>query len=148
MISLNSVINFLNEKSHKRIRDYDKIPLFELKKDVVIPDLKDLIEEEPITTVISSKSIKSLPQSFSIIFDVKELNQYNIDNRSSRMCKNKSSIFTFINSIFMIIYPEFALFNDTQREENIKSFLKKINISTYYLLACLYDLLILFHHLF
>lgn len=132
MISLNSVINFLNERGHKRITDYERIPLFELKKDVKLPDMKSLsvyIDEENESTqeVIPQKSVKSLPQSFSIIFDTKELSQFYIDNRSSRMCKNKSSIFTFINSIFMIIYPEFVLLNESQREENIKSFLKKIS---------------------
>jgi len=132
MISLNSVINFLNDNVHKRISDYDKIPKFELKKDVDIAKLLSFVDEEPVQSVVVEQSLKSsepvrtrsLPASFSVIFDTTE---FYIDNKSSRMCKNKTSIFTFINSIFMIIYPEFVLLNEGQREEHIKSFLKKIS---------------------
>jgi hypothetical protein len=70
--------------------------------------------------------IRYLPESFNIIFN-NDIKNYYIENKLSRHHKNKTSIFTFINSIFMIIYPEYILFSDSEKESNIKTFLKKIS---------------------
>lgn len=140
MISLNSVIKFLSE-NNKKINDYDSIPKFELKKDAmkilesIEANYKEKINNEISNEIIknnssftSNKSIltKSLPESFEIIFN-NNIDKYYIEYKISRNYKNKTSIFTFINSLFMIIYGQYILYTDNEKEANIKSFLKKIS---------------------
>ena len=149
MISLNSVIKFLSENNkNKKINDYDSIPKFELKKDsmkiIENIDLKikesnykeKIINNELVSNNNSNNNnnndfnkrifIKSLPETFKIIFN-NDIDKYYIENRISRNYKNKTSIFTFINSLFMIIYSQYILYTDSEKESNIKSFLKKIS---------------------
>lgn len=142
MISLNSVIKFLTENNkHKKINDIDSISKFELKKDAmkilesIEANYKEKISNEISNKIInndssfiSNKSIitKSLPESFEIIFN-NNIDKYYIENKISRHYKNKKSIFTFINSLFMIIYGQYILYTDNEKEANIKSFLKKIS---------------------
>ena len=143
MISLNSVIKFLSENNkNKKINDYDSIPKFELKKDAM--KILENIESKHIEPIYKEKIInnelisnnnndfnkrfftKSLPETFKIIFN-NEIDKYYIENKISRNYKNKTSIFTFINSLFMIIYSQYILYTDSEKESNIKSFLKKIS---------------------
>lgn len=149
MISLNSVIKFLSENNkNKKINDYDSIPKFELKKDsmkiIENIDLKikesnykeKIINNELVSNNNSNNNnnndfnkrifIKSLPETFKIIFN-NDIDKYYIENKISRNYKNKTSIFTFINSLFMIIYSQYILYTDSEKESNIKSFLKKIS---------------------
>ena len=139
MISLNSVIKFLSENNkNKKINDYDSIPKFELKKDSVkILESIETKHIEPIykenNELVSNNNdfnkrvfTKSLPETFKIIFN-NEIDKYYIENKISRNYKNKTSIFTFINSLFMIIYSQYILYTDSEKESNIKSFLKKIS---------------------
>jgi hypothetical protein len=145
MISLNSVIKFLSENNkNKKINDYDSIPKFELKKDamkilenidskIIEPIYKEktinneLVSNDNNNTDFNKKIyIKSLPETFKIIFN-NDIDKYYIENKTSRNYKNKTSIFTFINSLFMIIYPQYILYTDSEKESNIKSFLKKIS---------------------
>ena len=131
MISLNSVIKFLSE-NNKKINDYDSIPKFELKKDSV--KILENIESKHIEPIYKENNddfnkrffTKSLPETFKIIFN-NEIDKYYIENKISRNYKNKTSIFTFINSLFMIIYSQYILYTDSEKESNIKSFLKKIS---------------------
>ena len=146
MISLNSVIKFLSENNkNKKINDYESIPKFELKKDSM--KILESIETKNIESNYKEKTInneliknnnnnnndfnkriftKSLPETFKIIFN-NDIDKYYIENKTSRNYKNKTSIFTFINSLFMIIYPQYILYTDSEKESNIKSFLKKIS---------------------
>jgi len=146
MISLNSVIKFLSENNkNKKINDYESIPKFELKKDSM--KILESIETKNIESNYKEKTInneliknnnnnnndfnkriftKSLPETFKIIFN-NDIDKYYIENKISRNYKNKTSIFTFINSLFMIIYPQYILYTDSEKESNIKSFLKKIS---------------------
>jgi hypothetical protein len=143
MISLNSVIKFLSENNkNKKINDFDSIPKFELKRDSI--KILEGIESKSIESNYKEKTInnelinnninndfnkrifiKSLPETFKIIFN-NDIDKYYIENKISRNYKNKTSIFTFINSLFMIIYTEYILYTDSEKESNIKSFLKKI----------------------
>jgi len=140
MISLNSVIKFLTENNkHKKINDIDSISKFELKKDAmkILENIESNYKEKTISNdeIINNNSsfttnrniiIKSLPESFEIIFN-NNIDKYYIENKISRNYKNKTSIFTFINSLFMIIYGQYILYTDNEKEANIKSFLKKIS---------------------
>ena len=141
MISLNSVIKFLSENNkNKKINDYDSIPKFELKKDAMkilenidSKIIEPIYKEKTINNELVSNNdfnkkiyIKSLPETFKIIFN-NDIDKYYIENKTSRNYKNKTSIFTFINSLFMIIYPQYILYTDSEKESNIKSFLKKIS---------------------
>jgi len=122
MLSLNCVINFLKEIDDSKI--------------IIKSDKKEIINNNIIENEISNNNnnneinknniIRFLPESFNIIFN-NDIKKYYIENKLSRYHKNKTSIFTFINSIFMIIYPEYILFSDTEKESNIKTFLKKIS---------------------
>ena len=133
MISLNSVIKFLSENNkNKKINDYDSIPKFELKKDAM--KILENIETKHIEPIYKENNddfnkrifTKSLPETFKIIFN-NDIDKYYIENKISRNYKNKTSIFTFINSLFMIIYSQYILYTDSEKESNIKSFLKKIS---------------------
>ena len=150
MISLNSVIKFLSENNkNKKINDYDSIPKFELKKDSmkILENIDSKIiesnyKEKTINNELVSSNnnnsnnnnnndfkrilIKSLPETFKIIFN-NDIDKYYIENKISRNYKNKTSIFTFINSLFMIVYGQYILYTDSEKESNIKSFLKKIS---------------------
>jgi hypothetical protein len=140
MISLNSVIKFLTENNkHKKINNIDSISKFELKKDAmkILENIESNYKEKTISNdeIINNNSsfttnrniiIKSLPESFEIIFN-NNIDKYYIENKVSRNYKNKTSIFTFINSLFMIIYGQYILYTDNEKEANIKSFLKKIS---------------------
>lgn len=140
MISLNSVIKFLTDNNkHKKINDIDSISKFELKKDAmkILESIESNYKEKSISNneIINNNSsfttnrniiIKSLPESFEIIFN-NNIDKYYIENKISRHYKNKTSIFTFINSLFMIIYGQYILYTDNEKEANIKSFLKKIS---------------------
>jgi hypothetical protein len=142
MISLNSVIKFLSENNkNKKINDYDSIPKFELKKDAtkILENIESNYKEKTISIELNSNNnsnsnnndfkriyTKSLPETFKIIFN-NDIDKYYIENKISRNYKNKTSIFTFINSLFMIIYSQYILYTDSEKESNIKSFLKKIS---------------------
>ena len=134
MISLNSVIKFLSENNkNKKINDYDSIPKFELKKDAMkilenmdSTNIESTYKEKNELIINKRFLIKSLPETFKIIFN-NDIDKYYIENKTSRNYKNKTSIFTFINSLFMIIYPQYILYTDSEKESNIKSFLKKIS---------------------
>jgi hypothetical protein len=144
MISLNSVIKFLSENNkNKKINDFDSIPKFELKKDSIkiLENIELNYKEKTINSELNSNNnsnisnnndfnkrifIKSLPETFKIIFN-NDIDKYYIENKTSRNYKNKTSIFTFINSLFMIIYGQYILYTDSEKESNIKSFLKKIS---------------------
>jgi hypothetical protein len=155
MISLNSVIKFLSENNkNKKINDYESIPKFELKKDAM-KILESIESKSNDSKNIDSKNIdsnykekiinnelinnnsignndfkrvliKSLPETFKIIFN-NDIDKYYIENKISRNYKNKTSIFTYINSLFMIVYGQYILYTDSEKESNIKSFLKKIS---------------------
>ena len=109
MISLNSVIKFLSENNkNKKINDYDSIPKFELKKDAMkilenmdSTNIESTYKEKNELIINKRFLIKSLPETFKIIFN-NDIDKYYIENKTSRNYKNKTSIFTFINSLFLI----------------------------------------------
>jgi len=103
MLSVNYISNFLSEKQLKIDPSfYYRISNFEKKID---------------------KNQCNLKESFEILFNKSILDFY-YDNC---IYKNKSPIFTLINSIFSISDELFKLKNEDEKEAIIKEFLKKID---------------------
>jgi hypothetical protein len=103
MLSVNYISNFLSEKQTKIDPSfYYRINNFEKKIDKFQCNLKE---------------------SFEVLFN-KSIVDFYYDNN---FYKNKSTIFTLINSIFTISDELFKLKNEDEREIIIKEFLKKID---------------------
>lgn len=113
MLSVNYISNFLSPKQ-RRISNiyYNKINDFELNKDCIINDTNKL-----------DKYCYNLPESFEILFN-KSIKDFYYD---SKIYKNKSLIFTFLNSLFSVGNELFNLNNEMERENIIKEFIKMID---------------------
>jgi hypothetical protein len=113
MLSVNYISNFLSQKQ-RRISNiyYNKINDFELNKDCIINDTNKL-----------DKYCYNLPESFEILFN-KSIKNFYYD---SKIYKNKSLIFTFLNSLFSIGNELFKLNNEMEKETIIKDFIKMID---------------------
>jgi len=116
MISINYISKFLSEKqvSIDNIY-YTKINKFEKNKDVIIDVDKDKHELD--------KYELNLADSFNVLFN-KSIIDFYYDNR---FCKNKSLIFTLINSLLNIGNITFNLYDIFDKEIIIKDFIKKID---------------------
>ena len=103
MLSVNYIINYLSEKQNKIDNNqFYKINDFEKKTD---------------------KNQCNLKESFEILFN-KSMVDFYYDNN---LFKNKSSLFSFINSIFTISDELYKLKNMEEKEIIIKDFLKKLD---------------------
>lgn len=117
MLSVNYIANFLADKQVP-INDifYNRINEFELNKDFKKTDPKK--EEYKL-----DKYQYNLPQSFDIIFN-KSISDFYYD---SKIYKNKSPIFTLLNSIFLIGNKYYNLNSENEKELIMKEFIKKID---------------------
>jgi hypothetical protein len=103
MLSVNYISNFLSDKQNKIDPSfYYRINEYEKKID---------------------KNQCNLKESFEVLFNKSILDFY-YDNS---LYKNKSSIYTFVNSIFTISDELYKLKNEDERVGIIKEFLKKID---------------------
>ena len=117
MLSVNYISNFLADKQvHINDIFYNKINEFELNKDFKKTDTKK--EESKL-----DKYQYNLHQSFDIIFNKSITNFY----YDSKIYKNKSPIFTLLNSIFLIGNKYYNLNSDYEKEIIMKDFIKRID---------------------
>ena len=111
MLSINYIVSYLDDNQEKIDNlFYNKINNFELNSDFKVNKNKDKFTNE-------------LPKSFDIIFN-KNIENFYYDNK---IYKNKSLIFTLLNSILVIGNKYFNLNNETEKELVIKEFLKKLD---------------------
>ena len=117
MLSVNYISNFLDDKQvHINDIFYNNINEFELNKDFKKTDPKK--EEYKL-----DKYQYNLHQSFDIIFNKSITNFY----YDSKIYKNKSPIFTLLNSIFLIGNKYYNLYSDYEKEVIMKDFIKRID---------------------
>lgn len=117
MLSVNYISNFLADKQvHINDIFYNNINEFELNKDFKKTDTKK--EESKL-----DKYQYNLHQSFDIIFNKSITNFY----YDSKIYKNKSPIFTLLNSIFLIGNKYYNLHSENEKEIIMKDFIKRID---------------------
>ena len=123
MLSVKYISNYLNKNEYEDIQKkidndvYMRLQQFEKKKDILLPIGEVNVKEEKISL---NKDYESLPESFQPYFDDKYC-LFKIKN------KNKSNIFTFFSSLFIIGDEEYILFNQEDKINCIKSFIKKMD---------------------
>lgn len=122
MLNVNYIVNFLDTKQisidefyYKRIKNYELKINNEKEKE------KEVVQEQKTEKL--DKYDFHIPPSFNILFE-KSIKDYYYD---SKLYRNKSSVFTFMNSVFLIENKFFNLNNDIERERIIKQFIKKMN---------------------
>ena len=131
MLSVKYISNYLNKNEYEQIGNnidnniYKKLQEFEKKKDSILPiseisDEEDEKSEKNEEIIILNKDYESLHESFQNYFD----NKFCLFKIKS---KNKSNIFTFFNSLFIIGDEEFLLFNYQEKLTCIKTFIKKMD---------------------
>jgi hypothetical protein len=112
MLSINYICNHLDNKQIRIDKSiYDKIPEFEINKEQIKDNNK------------IGKYHSKLPESFEILFN-KSINDFYYDNK---IFKNKSPVFTLINSIFNIVNELFDFYGEQEKEVQIKNFILKID---------------------
>lgn len=117
MLSVNYIANFLAEKQVPIDNIfYSRINEFEYNKEFIKTDTKK--EEYKL-----DKYQYNLPKSFDIIFNKSITNFY----YDSKIYKNKSPLFTLLNSIFLIGNKYYNLNSENERELIMKEFIKKID---------------------
>jgi hypothetical protein len=137
MLSINYIQNYLTDEQVK-INNlyYNKLNFFEKKKidniinnDSIINNLnenKNIIQstnESKNNTIKLENYCENLYNSFDILFNTNIADYY----YNNRLFRNKSSIFTFLNSVFNIGDDFFNIFDEKTRENIIKKFVKKID---------------------
>jgi hypothetical protein len=119
MLSINYLSNFLDEKQTNIDNYYyNKINVFERNKNVNLTDI-DIVKENNS----SNRFNLDLQKSFELLFN-KNISNFYYDNKKY---KNKSIIFSFINSILNIIDESFNLYDLNDKENIIKDFITKID---------------------
>jgi hypothetical protein len=120
MLNVNYIINFLDTKQisidefyYKRIKNYELKISNESEKEVIQEQKTEKLDKYDFY----------IPPSFTILFE-KSIKDYYYD---SKLYRNKSFSFTFMNSVFLIENKFFNLNNDIERERIIKQFIKKMN---------------------
>ena len=120
MISVNYIAKFLDNKQTK-IDDsfYNNLKDFE----------RNDTEHEKIPTNIIANNLKinkyylNLDNSLEILFN-KKINNFYYDNK---IYKNKSPVFTLLNSIFIILDDFFNIHDESEKENIMKTFLKNMD---------------------
>lgn len=128
MLSINYISNYLSNHQNKidsfyyeRINDFERNDLSSTSQ-----TLKDnsVINSQKPENIISKKNfLNNLPLSFELIFN-KSIQDFYYDNR---IFKNKSSVYTLLNSIFYIGNESYNFFSEKDRENIMKDFIKKID---------------------
>ena len=116
MISINYIYKFLDDKQIPIDSSfYSKINNFERNNNYV--------ENKDIKKYKIDKFQLNLPTSFDILFN-KSINDFYYDNK---LYKNKSPIFTFLNSILTIGHEYFSIYNENEKENVIKNLIKNMD---------------------
>jgi len=143
MLSVNYIYNFLNKKQCKIDDSYYKnLKFFESSKiiktehdedncindsdyDTVYDTVKDINSSNKTFNeeTTENKFFIPLKDSFNIIFN-KSISDFYYDNK---IYKNKSYIFTLINSVLSISNELLLLYDFNERQNIIKEFIKKID---------------------
>jgi hypothetical protein len=111
MLSVNYISNFLADKQVNIDNTYyKKLNDFERNKNIQDSFKLDKFQSK-------------LPDSFNILFN-KSISDFYYD---SKLYKNKSSIFTLFNSIFLIGSEYFNINNENDKENYIKEFIKNMD---------------------
>lgn len=117
MLSINYIYNFLDNKQENINKSfYDKINDFELNKNLSMQSLAVIENSNKL-----DKFNFDLPKSFDILFNKSIINFY-YDNK---IYKNKSPVFTLLNSFFLIGNEFFNLNDENEKTLIMKEFLKK-----------------------
>jgi len=122
MLSVNYIYDFLNKKQQKiDSKYYNEIKLFER----VNPEhFKQNIGNNFIPECnIISKFNKPLQDSFNVLFN-KSISDFYYDNK---IYKNKSYVFTLLNSVLLIGHESFSMYDPVDKEHTIKEFIKLID---------------------
>lgn len=110
MLSINYIAKFLSENQ-------------EVIENTYFQNLKKFEVNNDINHNISKKKGLILPESFDILFN-KSIKDFYYNNK---IFKNKSPVMTFINSILGIGNETFFLYSESEREQIIKEFIKKMD---------------------
>lgn len=117
MLSVNYLSNFLSDKQVIINRDfYSKINEFERIEIIKIDNNNNERDSKESNKL-------NLPESFNMLFNKSIINFY-YDNKKY---KNRSSIFSFLNSLFLIGDEYFNLNDENEKTNIIKDFIKKID---------------------
>lgn len=112
MLSVNYISNFLDDKQIKIDNSYyQKINSYEFNNEFKVSENK------------LDKYQYKLPESFNVIFE-KNISNFYYD---SKIYKNKSQIFTFLNSIFQVNNKYYNLNDENEKELIMKEFIKRID---------------------
>jgi len=117
MLNVNYIYDFLNKKQQKiDSKYYNAIKSFERANPV---DSKLSVKNN----IYITKYNKPLQDSFNILFN-KSISDFYYDNK---VYKNRSYIFTLLNSILLIGNESFSLYDPSEKESAIKEFIKIID---------------------
>lgn len=128
MLSINYISNYLSNHQNKidsfyyeRINDFERNDL----SLSTAPQPNTPPHKQQKSENITSKKnfLNNLPLSFESIFN-KSIQDFYYDNR---IFKNKSSVYTLLNSIFYIGNESYNFFPEKDRENIMKDFIKKID---------------------
>ena len=133
MIEISYLTNFLDSKQkkiddiyYKNINDYERNYNISENKNNNMNQYKNENKNEIVVDIQQYKVEKykiNLLESFDILFK-DYINNFYYD---SKIYKNKSPVFTLLNSIFCISDEYFNLKNENEKEDTIKFFIKKID---------------------
>jgi len=120
MLSVNYISDFLNNKQQKiDSKYYNAIKSFERVNPI---DFKPTLLTNSDNTYIA-KFNKPLQDSFNVLFN-KSISDFYYDNK---VYKNKSYVFTLLNSILSIGNESFSLYDSSEKEGVVKEFIKMID---------------------
>ena len=124
MLSVNYLSNFLSDKQVVINREfYNKINEFERIEIINLDNNNEKNIDKNIEKNIKESNQLNLPESFNVLFNKSILNFY----YDSKKYKNRSSIFSFFNSLFLIGDEYFNLNDENEKTNIIKDFIKKID---------------------
>jgi hypothetical protein len=128
MLSINYISNYLSNHQNKidsfyyeRINDFERNDLSSTSQ--TFKDNAVTNSQKPENIIFKKNFLNNLPLSFELIFN-KSIQDFYYDNR---IFKNKSSIYTLLNSIFYIGNEAYNFFSEKDRENIMKDFIKKID---------------------
>ena len=120
MISVNYIAKFLDNKQTK-IDDvfYNNLKDFERNNNIETHN-ESTIQTNNLKT---NKFYLNLDNSLEILFN-KKINNFYYDNK---IYKNKSVVFTLLNSIFIVLDDFFNIHDESEKENIMKTFLKNMD---------------------